>query len=189
MNERHHLRLGLWNKSYEGNPREQLYGDPSTAKVAGAFLNQRDIDTVEDWGCGFGGFKAYIGDRQTYIGVDGSQSRAATVIADLETYTSNVDAIHMRGVLAHNPNWESILLNAIASFNKRMVLTLFTPFQETTAVIDRMPNFNNTGVDMIDIGFARQDIVKHLSELTWFSIENIKTDTKYHVEHVFFLKK
>ncbi|MEE8459291.1 MAG: hypothetical protein V3S08_05435 [Phycisphaerales bacterium] len=189
MTERHQSRLGLWDKSYEGNPSEQMYGDPTTAKIAGAFLNQPDIERIEDWGCGFGGFKAYIGDRQTYVGVDGSKSRAATVIADLETYTSDVDAIHMRGVLAHNPNWQSILRNSIASFNKRMVLTLFTPFQETTSVIDRMPDFNNTGTEMIDIGFARQDIVEHLSGLTWFSLENIKTDTKYHVEHVFFVEK
>ena len=95
----------------------------------------------------------------------------------------------MRHVLEHNPNWTIILQNSLKSFNKRMVLTLFTPFQEKTRTIARHPNFNRTGVEMVDIGFARGDIITHFSELKWFSIENIKTATQYQIEHMFFLEK
>ncbi|NJN39859.1 MAG: class I SAM-dependent methyltransferase [Gammaproteobacteria bacterium] len=144
---------------------------------------------MEDWGCGLGGFKHCIDERQRYAGVDGSQSPYADLIVDLERYASSADAIHMRHVLEHNPGWPRILASALESFRKRMVLTLFTPFQNPTQVIARYPNFNGTGVEMVDIGFAREDIVRPFSDLRWFSIENIRTDTQYGVEHMFFLEK
>ena len=189
VKSKHNSRVGLWDKSYQGELPRQVYDDPASAKIAGGFLNQEEISTVEDWGCGYGGFGKFIGKQQHYIGVDGSKSQYASIIADLEHYSSRVDAIHMRHVLEHNPNWLSILKNSLHSFNKRMVLTLFTPFQKQTGLIARYPNFNNTGVEMIDIGFARQDIIKNFAGLKWFSIENIKTQTQYRIEHMFFLEK
>jgi len=72
-----------------------------------------------------------------------------------------------------------------------MVLTLFTPYQDETKVIHRYPNFNNTGVEMVDIGFAREDIVSRIEAggIKWSALENIKTETLYHVEHMFLLEK
>lgn len=181
--------MGLWDKTYHKKRPRHVYHDPASAKVAGGFLNLKQIMTIEDWGCGQGGFEKYIGKHQKYIGIDGSKTQYADIFADLENYTSSVDAIHMRHVLEHNPNWTSILRNSLRSFCKRMVLTLFTPYQNETRVIARWPNFNETGVEMVDIGFARNDIIRHFSEVNWFSIENIKTDTHYRVEHMFFLEK
>jgi len=188
-NKKSPSRLGLWNKTYEGDIPQMMYHDVSTAKIAGQFLGQKDIVTVEDWGCGFGGFEQYIESHQSYIGIDGSQSQYAEKLVDLEHYTSTVDAIHMRHILEHNPAWESILINAISSFNKRMVLTIFTPFQLKTQVLQRYPNFNGTGVEMVDIGFCKDDLITHFSTVKWTLIENIYTQTQYNVEHVFFLEK
>lgn len=182
-------RMGLWDKSYKNKFEVKLYDDPTTGKVAGGFLNDQEIAVVEDWGCGLGGFQAYMGPGQEYVGIDGSLTVAASKIVDLETYITQIDAIHMRHILEHNPGWARILNNALNSFRKRMVLTLFTPFQEKTQVIKKYPNFNDTGMEMIDIGFQRSDIVSEFHDIAWFSIENIKTGTQYGVEHMFFLKK
>jgi hypothetical protein len=189
--EEKHSRLGLWDRFYKSKKDRKVYDDPATAKIAGALLNQENIQTIQDWGCGYGGFKDYIGEQQTYIGVDGSKTRYADVIADLEEYTSDVDAVHVRHILEHNPGWLNILNNSLKSFNKRMVLTLFTPYQDETKVIHRYPNFNNTGVEMVDIGFARNDLISRFEaeNIKWTAIENIKTETLYHVEHIFLLEK
>jgi hypothetical protein len=182
-------RLGLWEKWYEGDHARTVYDDPATAKVAGGFLSRPNISVIEDWGCGLGGFKLYIGDTQRYVGVDGSKSRYVDLIADLEVYQSSVDAIHMRHTLEHNTAYRAILSNALTSFHKRMVLTLFTPFQDTSKIIATYPNFNDSGKIMIDLGFARQEIIDLLGECLSFSIENIPTKTQYGVEHMFFLEK
>lgn len=185
----HASRLGLWGNAYRGEHPRAVYGDATTARVAGGYVNRDGIVSVEDWGCGLGGFKHCIGEWQRYVGVDGSQSPYADLIVDLEQYESGADAVHMRHVLEHNPGWPKILANALQSFRKRMVLTIFTPFQSATRVIARYPNFNGTGVEMIDIGFTRDDIVRTFGALRWFSVENIRTDTQYGVEHMFFLEK
>ncbi len=182
-------RLGLWDKTYQGDHPRMVYHDASTAKIAGQFLREKYILSVEDWGCGFGGFQKYIGAHQSYRGIDGSHSQYASKVVDLVEYTSSVDAIHMRHVLEHNPDWESILKNAIASFQKRMILTLFTPFQTKTRVLQRYENFNNTGVEMIDIGFCKEDLTAIFSTVKWTLLENIHTQTQYKVEHIYFLEK
>jgi len=185
----HVSRLGLWEYAYRGEHPRAVYGDATTVRVAGGYLNRDAITSVEDWGCGLGGFKHCIGDWQRYVGIDGSHSPYADLIVDLEKYTSSVDAIHLRHVLEHNPGWSRVLANALQSFRRRMVLTIFTPFQNSTQVIARYPNFNGTGVEMIDIGFARRDIVHPFGDVRWFSIENIRTETQYGMEHMFFLEK
>jgi len=188
-NKKTQSRLGLWNKWYENNAQKTVYHDPTTAELAARFINQSDIITVEDWGCGLGGFEDYIGKHQTYIGLDGSNTQFAAKIIDLELYRSSVDAIHMRHVLEHNTAWQTVLINALSSFNKRMALTLFTPYQEKTTVLARYTNFNNTGIDMVDIGFSKDDIIKHFNEIQWSAIDNIATNTQYGIEHIFLLEK
>ena len=104
-------------------------------------------------------------------------------------YTSEVDGIHLRHVVEHNPGWQSLLSNALASLRKRMVLTLFTPFAGETGVLASYPNFNETGETMIDIAFSRDDLVRRFGSLNWFAIENIRTETQYRVEHMFFVER
>jgi len=185
----HASRLGLWESAYLGEHPRAVYGDATTARVAGGYLNRPDIPTVEDWGCGLGGFKHCIGTWQRYVGIDGSRSPYSDLVVDLETYSGGAEAIHVRHVLEHNPGWNRILDNALQSFGRRLVLTIFTPFQERTQVIARYPNFNGTGVEMVDIGFSRDDIVGCFGGVRWLSIENIRTDTQYGVEHMFFLER
>jgi tetratricopeptide (TPR) repeat protein len=180
-------RKGVWDpiyENYEGS--HKAYCDELTMKKGAVFLSDPEIEVVEDWGCGYGGFKNFIAQHQTYIGIDGSNTPFADKIVDLEEYTSKVDAIFMRHVLEHNHNWERILRNAIASFEKKMVLILFTPFAEITHVIDQ-----HRIVDTIvhDIAFSKEDITSHFSAMNWSSEENLQTNTQYKVEHIFYLTK
>lgn len=183
-------RAGLWDSDYskQGYQR-QVYGDDTTVRKGAAFLNQPDIITVEDWGCGYGGVKLYLAAHQKYIGIDGSRSLFADKIADLEKYTSSADGIFLRHVLDHNPNWQTVLTNALSSFKKRMVLILFTPYQEETRVIREYPNWGGSGQSMWDIGFKRSDIIDFFSHLKWSSEENLQTKTGYSVEHIFYLER
>ena len=96
--------LGVWNARYANNTKETLYDDPSTGKIAGGFLNSPKVIDIEDWGCGRGGFRKYIGAHQNYIGIDGSKTQFASKTVSLENYTSKADAIHIRHILEHNLN-------------------------------------------------------------------------------------
>lgn len=183
-------RANLWNSDYmkQGYTR-QVYGDDTTIVLGMRFLNTPDIVTIEDWGCGYGGLKLYLAPHQEYTGIDGSCSRFADKIADLERYRSSADAVFLRHVLDHNPNWAKVLDNAVASFKKRMVLVLFTPYQEMTRVIREYPDWGGSGCSMFDIGFRREDITERLTDCDWSSQENIPTRTGYAVEHIFYLDR
>jgi hypothetical protein len=180
-------RYGLWEQKYEKDIRPRMYGDPLTAKLASVFLNQPDIHVVEDWGCGYGSFKSYLGTHQTYVGVDGSSAAYSDAVADLENYTSTADAIHMRHVLEHNLRWRRILSNAVESFRKRMVLTLFTPLGDRTEIIARYPDFYGTGVTMIDIALGRNELLDCLSDLHIVAEMTAMSNTQYGVETMFVL--
>jgi hypothetical protein len=184
-------RLGLWDSWYEADVGEaRMYGESTTARLAGEWLNRPSIKTIEDWGCGHGGFKNYIGPDQTYIGIDGSKSRYATVTADLTQYRSTPDAIHIRHVLEHNPAWRAILTNVLASFIQRAVITLFTPLVKTETVIGRYPNFNGTGVEMVDISLPEAEIDAALTAAD-LKVERkrLRTKTQYKIEHMYLLAR
>ncbi len=99
--------LGKWNDYYRDlsvDPKAApRYGDEVTYLMAAAFL--ADIDTVEDWGCGRGGFRRFCV-SPNYIGIDSSETPFADKIVDLCTYRSTAPAILIRHVLEHNYNWE-----------------------------------------------------------------------------------
>lgn len=184
-------RLGLWDAWYAGFDRKGQFGDATTLQLAAAWLREpaAGIATVEDWGCGLAALSSLLDPAQTYIGIDGSRSPFATRIADLETYRSAADAVHLRHVLEHNPRWATVLDNALASFRKRLVLTVFTPWCASTGVLARYPDFNGTGTTMIDLGFRRDDLVNRFAGLRWFSREGLPTRSQYGVEHMFFVER
>jgi hypothetical protein len=122
-------KVGHWNKWYWKSKirslfpfagrSERLYGDSTTYHLAADFLI--DVAEVEDWGCGYGGFRKFC--KTKYIGIDGSSySPAASKIVDLADYRSEAEGILVRHVLEHNYEWESILQNAVSSFRKKMCL-------------------------------------------------------------------
>ena len=188
-NRRAGSRAGLWDAFYGSVQTRQMYSDDQTARRGAGFLDVPEVETVEDWGCGLGGFKSFLRDDQKYIGIDGSRTPYAAKVTDLIEYRSEVDAIFMRGVLEHNPRWEEILTNALGSFRYRMVLVLFTPFARRTKVIRDYPDWWGSGVTMVDIAFASSDLTRHFAGLEWSVEANVKTNSQYKREHVFYLKR
>jgi hypothetical protein len=180
--------LGKWDAWYakigEDPSKAPRYGDGITYLMAASFF--ADLDEVEDWGCGPGGFKRYCTTR--YIGIDGSHTPAADKIADLTQYHSEAPGIMLRHVLEHDYDWEAILQNAVASFRRKLFLCLFTPFAPDTHEIAHNRIY---GVDVPDISFSRPDIERHLAGpgLCWQLIEGVKTATQYGCEHVYLVRR
>jgi hypothetical protein len=143
----------------------------------------KDCPLIEDWGCGYGVFEQFCRAGQ-YKGIDGSCTPHAATYVDLCKYRSNVPGIFMRHVLEHNDEWVVILRNAVASFQQRMVLVLFTPFVEQT--YDKYPPDMSKWRHYF---FARSDIIREFVGVRWQSEENIPTNTQFGVEHVFYLRK
>ncbi len=179
--------VGKWDRWYEGLspdvPGSFRYAETVTYLMAAAFMV--DVEEVEDWGCGAGGFKRFF--RGRYIGVDGSATPYADKTADLCNYTSSVDGIVIRHVLEHNYNWISILKNAVLSFHQKLCLVLFTPFAEQTTEIAHNLGY---GVDVPDLSLPQALIEQQFLEdptLTFVRYLNLPTQAAYGVEHVYFV--
>ena len=67
----------------------------------------------------------------------------------------------MRHVLEHNTHWQEILANALASFQKKMTLIIFTPFvDETRHIEDRW-----SGIPTIS--FRKDDLTRFFEGLSY----------------------
>jgi hypothetical protein len=183
--------MDKWNNWYKELNKNNLtsfrYGDTVTYAMGFNFLKL--CSSIEDWGCGTGGFKRFFNSDTNckYIGIDGSITPFSDIKADLVNYRSNVDGIFMRHVLEHNYNWDIILDNACKSFKKKFYLVLFTPFSEKTKQISHNEAY---GVDVPDISFKIEDITNIITKNNCeYKMETIKTDTGYGIEHVFYIKK
>ena len=163
--------------SYEREDVPPIYGTETYEKPIKWLLEE--CDTIEDWGCGYGYARRFVPEGR-YRGIDGSPQASpyADMICDLTTYKSPVDGIFMRHILEHNPYWQDILGNVMASFRKRFVLIMFTPFAEKTA-----PMVSNA---LIDLSFRKEDLTDFFAGLS-VTEEHLLTDTQYGQEHIFYV--
>ena len=174
--------LNKWNKWYKDTKTIKSFGDKRTYKLATDFL--ADMEEVEDWGCGAGGFKQFY--KGKYLGIDGTKTPFVDKVADLRGYRSEVDGILIRHVLEHNYDWQEILSNALLSFKKKFCLVLFTPFVKVTKEI---AHNKKHGVDVPDIAFSKEDIERYFEGLKWRLQDNIKTRKGHGVEHIYYVEK
>ena len=182
--------MNLWNHHYRGYTGERkLFGEPTSAKMVAAFFDDDEVKRVEDWGCGYGGFKEFLRADQKYIGIDGSDSPYADVKADLVKYKSRADAILLRHVLEHNGRWDLILRNALASFVRKLAIVIFTPFRDDKSVVIRKRGSGVRQEQIIEIAFRKKDIVDLFPAGVDWSMESVKTDTIYNREHIFYLER
>lgn len=174
--------IGRWDKWYKDVNKmgSFRYGNTASYQLAEDFLQGLD---VEDWGCGAGGFRRLH--KGGYVGIDGTKNPFVDKVVDLRHYRSRVDGINMRHVIEHNYDWRMVLENALASFNKRFCLTLFTPFQDETKEI--VHNAKD-GVDVPDMGFKQSDIEDYLKPFKW-RMETIKSHVHYRREHIYYIEK
>jgi hypothetical protein len=168
--------LANWN--YGGTPQFP-YGDETTYHKAIEFLDGPYV--IEDWGCGTAWAKRFV-KRGRYVGVDGSWSLHCDLVADLRRYRSTADAIMMRHILEHNNDWKNILENALASFQKKFALIVFTPFGDVTRSI------GSTKENVPDISFRKEDLLEFLRPFS-FTEESLHTGTQYGIEHIFYVTR
>src|SRR4051812_20430586 len=145
--------IGKWDNSYKNlnsAPDSALYGNTITYRIAADFL--ADCESVEDWGVGTGGFLNFMPDA---IGIDGSNTPFAQVIADLATYKSNPEGVHMRHVLEHNYDWQPVLRNALKSASKKICVTNFIALGEVTKEIAH--NSEVFGIDVPDMQLSKAE--------------------------------
>lgn len=172
--------LNRWALWYKKNSHLAPYGDTSTYNVGVDFL--RGL-AVEDWGCGLGWYKTVH--EGPYVGIDGTPSEHANIVADLREYTSNTPAVWMRHVLEHNPDWRDILKNALGSAQEKIVIIVFTP------------NGNNEQIDYVkelevpDIALPHKEIADEIRKNGFKLVDQytISTGSFYKEETVFLASK
>lgn len=170
--------VGRWDQWYAELTSPEPYDDVATYSIGADWL--APCETVEDWGTGRGYFLTL---RPDAVGIDGSQTPFAKVIADLAEYTSSPEGIFMRGVIEHDWRWEQILANALASFTKRMCLVLFTPDAPDVRQLDWIAEL---GVP--DLAIPSRFVDEMASGLVADSF-SLDTATTYGVERVWLLER
>lgn len=172
--------LGKWDSFYANATAPFPYGDETTYRKAIDFLDD-GCEIIHDWGCG-AAFAGTLVKKAQYVGIDGSWSRMAHVIADLREFRNPSDGILMRHILEHNYEWKKVLENALASFQKKFVLIMFTPFVPETKQIAM------NGIGVPDLSFRKEDLTDLFKHLP-FREESLQTKTQYGVEHIFYITK
>lgn len=168
--------LGAWDGHYDNLTEPLAYGRTSYATIA-EFV--RDCEDVQDWGCGGGALKVFLGEHQRYIGVDGSRTPYADVHADLTRYRSDACAVVLRHVLEHNDDWRDVLDNALASALRKLIIVLFTPTADETTVMFREPDYARVPV----IAFRLDDLLDRLSPRVMHEVETVESpDTAFGTE-------
>lgn len=166
---------GKWDYTQSHHPA--AYGDDTTYRMGGDFL--RGL-AVEDWGCGLGWFRKFH--EGPYLGIDGSKSDVSDVVGDLTGRISPTEGLFMRHVLEHNRNWGVILKNAVRSFQKRMVVVVFTPFE------DKDRELTPGWFPIPDIALSRWEFTKIIwdaSETYSIAPRQVQSQTRYGFETIF----
>jgi hypothetical protein len=167
----------------EARPRR--FGCDTTYKRGAAYLS--GVGLVADWGCGTAYFKRFV-PAGCYRGIDSSPTASCDEVADLASYTGEVDGLFLRHLLEHDLRWRRILGNALASFRRRMVLVVSTPFVRATEEHHRVPG-PAAGPCLPEIRFCRRDLIRAFGSIPFRLEENIPTDSPFGREHVFYLCK
>lgn len=166
------------------------YGDTTSYEEVSWLLET--CDDIEDWGCGRGFLRNYVPD-DAYLGVDigvdsvPQDNPFADVTIDLRSYRSSADGVFMRHVLEHNHDWEEILVNALSTARKRMLLIIFTPWSETGAheviALHGPPEYPFYDPPVPNIAFDKDLVVGKLFDGR-VEVDELATGTQYGVEHV-----
>ena len=176
---------GSRSDGHGGRSRPARVGCDTTFKRGSAYLD--GVGRVEDWGCGSAYFRRLV-PRDSYWGVDRDPALSPDRVADLAEYTSATDGLLLRHVLEHDRRWRGILRNALASFRRRMVLVISTPFVRATVEADRAGSHADAS-SAPEIHFCRGDLVREFGGIPFRLEENIRTESPFGREHVFYLRK
>jgi len=176
--------VGKWSKQYRGVTRPQHYGDSPSYRRGADLL--ADCSVVEDWGCGLGWFRQFLGRDQVYRGLDGTISNFCTAVADFSTYRSETEGLYMRHVLEHNYDWETVLNNALGSFTKRFVLVTFTPFTNVTPHEELR---YEEDYDVPTLALNHDVLISHFDEFNWTEETLLSAQAYYGSETLFVIDR
>jgi len=140
----------------------------------------KSCETIEDWGCGTGGFKFTDGVKNKYIGIDGSNTPIADIKTDLSTYKSEVHGIFMRQVLEYNENWKQIFDNACKSFKEKLCVVITSSF----------PEVDNNGIKTYTVDQREFfEIIENNNCVYTSEVIQNKTDDTYNIETIIYITK
>ena len=171
--------LGRWATWYEGLTDPAPYGGTRSYELAEEHLKGLG---VEDWGCGKGWFRQVH--RGPYLGVDGTESPMADVVADLRDYRSTCGAVLLRHVIEHDYGWADIVANAVASASRKVVIILFTPSPDEGVVEHGF----TPEIGVPDLGISLDLIAQAGRPFEVTSTVDIESDTQYGTERIIVLE-
>ncbi len=185
-------RKGLWNNFWNNrDPRKEYISckrNNVTMLISKEILEKNKVNLIEDWGCGNCVFKEYLSNTK-YVGVDGSKTGYQDKIEDLTKYKTKVEGIYIRHVLAHNHEYKKILENDLQSFEKILILVVFTPFTDKKE-IEILSTCNLKGNQIPDIAFNKEHLINIIEQnnCSYELIEKIQSNTSYGYENLFIIK-
>lgn len=171
----------------EGNnwiyPKKDWMGSKETYRIGMEWLS--DMDYVYDWGCGKCFAQRFC--DAIYIGIDGSTDSGANYVTDLTEFNKKCDSIFMRHVLEHNENWRAILANALAQFQRKMVLITFKEFEPGREDVVNIETHWDKKTPLPVINLAEDDLREMINPYLVEEIIIKKTGDKR--ERIFYLSK
>lgn len=124
-----HVTPQVWHATRLQHPS---YGSPTSYRLAAQWVE--GCRTVDDWGGSFGFLRHFLPGDVRYRVIDGTTQHADTVLADLTTFAEPADGIVLRHVLDMARDWPQVLENALAAFQRRLVVVTFTPDAPTSHI-------------------------------------------------------
>jgi len=180
--------LDAWARWYERIPADAQpapYGASESYRRGADWL--ADCKLVQDWGAGTGWLRTFI-PLERYLGIDGTASPFADVVADLRHLRTRTPGLFLRHVLEHNHDWEQVLDATQASFTERMALILFTPMSTETREHPELAGLG--GIDVPVISFAHDDLVARFAPGVAWTFEDLHSpETFFGVERIYYLER
>lgn len=175
------MSAGKWD--YKAITEPGRYGDEPTYVKAAAWLDGCG-PVVQDWGCGTGYARKFF-TKSKYVGVDGSWSKFADIVADLRLHQAACDGIQLRHVLEHDYDWALILENAVKSFSKRLAIVFFLPLEPFT----RVHSVEENGVPNLIL--SREGLMRSLRGLSVREevVRDLEFTWPYHEETIFYVSR
>jgi len=129
------IKDGHWDYTEDGC-MVQTYGGEKTYQVAFDMLSS-SCRSVEDWGSGYGYFKATYGNKLPISNVDSAMGANVDISCDLSDRSPESDGVLLRHILEHNPDsWLKIVRNACVAHE--LVIVCFLNPKEPLFVPDRI---------------------------------------------------